>query len=211
MERSLLPTAATAVKTNRSITLHQGKSGKTGNCHDTGAPEKHDARGVVVYQRVVLLSPALAPAVHRWTMSMRSRSVSICLFFWLFAGCGQEATTPAPVHGRVFFKGVPLSHGSIVFTPDAERGGSGPLARGDIGPDGRYVLTTDGQTGAAPGWHRVTIVATDGPADRAQGTEFVDVHSLLPRKYAAPDLSGLEALVKTGEDNVLDFHLQPDP
>ena len=28
----------------------------------------------------------------------------------------------------------------IVFTPDADRGGHGPLAWGEVGPDGRYTL-----------------------------------------------------------------------
>jgi hypothetical protein len=124
------------------------------------------------------------------------------------AGCGQDDATPAPVHGRVFYQGVPLARGSIVFTPDAERGGSGQLARGDIGPDGRYTLTTDGHAGAAPGWHRVTIVAIEESPAPVPGTELNDVRSLLPRKYAAPDSSGLEALVKIGEDNSIDFHLE---
>jgi hypothetical protein len=126
----------------------------------------------------------------------------------LAAGCGHDDPATAAVRGRVFYKGVLLTRGSIVFSPDPDKGGSGPLARGDVRPDGSYALTTDGRPGAAPGWHRVTIVAVESPPAPPAGTAFADVRSLLPLKYAAADLSGLAALVKTGEDNVIDFHLE---
>ncbi|MGH7226332.1 MAG: hypothetical protein ACRELF_24210, partial [Gemmataceae bacterium] len=71
-------------------------------------------------------------------------------------GCGHDEQR-TPVRGRVFFHGQPLPGGTIVFTPDAERGGRGPLAYGEIDADGRYSLHSDGQPGAVPGWHRVTI------------------------------------------------------
>jgi hypothetical protein len=140
-------------------------------------------------------------------MSMRSSLVGLVLLL-LTAGCGHDDPAPAVVHGRVFYKGAPLTHGSIVFTPDLDRGGQGPLARGDVRPDGTYTLAVDGQPGAPPGWYRVTIVSVESPPAPQTGTAFADVHSLLPRKYAAPDLSGLEALVKLGEDNEIDFHLE---
>jgi len=123
------------------------------------------------------------------------------------AGCGQDDPALAPVRGRVFYKGSPLPGGSIVFTPDADKGAQGPLARGEVRPDGTYTLTTDGQPGAAPGWHRVTVVSVGATPDRPGAGGFADVQSLLPRQYAAPDLSGLERLVKPGEENVIDFHL----
>jgi hypothetical protein len=142
-------------------------------------------------------------------MSMRACLVGLglCASLLTAAGCGQDEPALAPVRGRVFYKGVPLTRGSIVFAPDADRGGSGPLARGDIQPDGTYKLTAGGRPGAAVGWQRVSVVALESPPPLPKGTEFADVRSLLPRKYAAPDLSGLDALVKVGDDNVIDFHL----
>jgi len=125
----------------------------------------------------------------------------------LGVGCGQDDPTPAPVRGRVYYQGALVTGGTIVFTPDADKGGRGPLARGDIRPDGSYTLASEGQPGAAPGWHRVTIVSVQAAPDKPIGTAFADVRSLLPRKYAAPDLSGLEGCVKPGEENVIDFHL----
>ena len=143
-------------------------------------------------------------------MSVRSSLARISLSAALLlaaAGCGHDDPALAPVHGRVYYKGAPLAGGSIVFTPDADKGGSGPIARGEIRPDGTYTLTTDGQPGATPGWHRITIVSVEAAPTKPAGSGFTDVHSLLPRQYAAPDLSGLERLVKPGEENVIDFHL----
>ncbi len=141
---------------------------------------------------------------------MRSSLVRLSLLAALLAataGCGSEASSTAPVRGRVFYKGSPLPGGSIVFTPDADKGCQGPLARGEIRPDGTYTLTTDGRPGAVPGWHRITIISVESSPRKPAGTAFADVRSLLPRQYAAPDLSGLERQVLVGEDNVIDFHL----
>jgi hypothetical protein len=140
-------------------------------------------------------------------MSTRSRLAGLLLLLQA-AGCGHDDPALAPVRGRVFYRGALLTHGSIVFTPDADRGGQGPLARGDIRADGTFTLTADGHPGAPPGWHRVSVVSVEAPLTKPTGTEFADVRSLLPRKYAAPDLSGLDAQVKSGEDNVIDFHLE---
>jgi hypothetical protein len=134
--------------------------------------------------------------------------VALAAVLLLAAGCGPDEVSLAPVRGRVFYKGAPLSGGSIVFAPDTDKGGSGPLARGEIAADGTYTLSTDGRTGAAAGWHRVTVVSVRAPAARPPAGAFADVHSLLPRRYAAPDLSGLEGLVKPGEGNAIDFHLE---
>jgi hypothetical protein len=141
------------------------------------------------------------------TWSSRARLTFAALLL-VAGGCGPDDPAPAPVRGRVFYKGAPLAGGSIVFTPDADRGGHGSLARGEVRPDGTYTLATEGRPGAAPGWHRVTIVSVQAAPAKPAGNEFADVRSLLPRKYAAPDLSGLQGFVKAGADNVIDFHLE---
>jgi hypothetical protein len=111
----------------------------------------------------------------------------------LAAGCSRGPTL-APVSGRVFYRGKPLSGGTIVFTPAPERGNSGPLATSAIGPDGRYTLSTDGKKGAVPGWHRITIASA--PKSTA-----------LPRDYRDPELSGLVREVKPGDPDPIDLHL----
>ena len=69
----------------------------------------------------------------------------------LLAGCSRPDAELAPVQGQVFYRGRPLAGGTIVFTPDPERGGHGPQAIAEIGTDGRYTLLTSGKKGAVPG------------------------------------------------------------
>jgi hypothetical protein len=112
------------------------------------------------------------------------------------AGCGGGADELAPVAGQVFYRGQPLTGGTIVFAPDPERGGRGPLALGAIGPDGRYSLRSDARYGAVPGWHRITIAPGDTPTEPP-----------LPGHYSDPEHSGLSREVRAGQPNVIDLHL----
>ena len=124
------------------------------------------------------------------------------------AGCGRPAAAPlAQVKGRVFYRGRPLPGGTIVFTPDPERGGHGPQACAEIGPDGRYQLRTGPEPGAVPGWHRVTVA----PASPAPGGDAPPTRNLspaLPARYSDPEQSGECREVKLGQLNTLDLHLQ---
>jgi hypothetical protein len=113
----------------------------------------------------------------------------------VLAGCGSEPAKREPVQGRVFYRNEPLRGGTIVFTPDAERGNQGPLATGEIQGDGRYTLHTGEEPGAVVGWHRVTIAA--GPDCQA-----------LPRRYSDPKLSDQSREVKAGQASAFDFHLE---
>jgi len=117
-------------------------------------------------------------------------------------GCGGEAK-PAAVQGRVLFRGQPLGGGTVVFTPDAERGASGPLATAEIGADGRYSLRTNGQPGAVPGWHRVTVA----PPSRSQAAGS-PVLATLPRHYSHAEHSGQCHEVKPGIVNTIDIQLE---
>jgi hypothetical protein len=110
------------------------------------------------------------------------------------AGCGGGDDSPRPVTGRVLYRGAPLAGGTIVFAPDPERGGDGPVAWGEIGADGRYALRTTTGEGASPGWHRVTFAAAAGKA--------------LPARYSDPARSGQTCEVKAGKANEIDFELQ---
>ena len=120
---------------------------------------------------------------------------------WLI-GCGQKPATLNQVSGKVLYRGNLLQGGVIVFSPDTNRGESGPIAYGKIKADGTYTLTTGDAPGAAAGWYRVTISSevTNGALDPAP-------ISRIPEKYRDPALSKLECEVKANRDNHLDFNL----
>jgi hypothetical protein len=118
------------------------------------------------------------------------------------AGCGSDSAALTPVCGKVYYQGMPLSRGTVVFIPDENRGNRGPLARAEIQPDGTYALRTDDADGAVPGWHKVTIVAVD------DGPFATGPRSLLPKKYSDPGLSDLSYLVEPGKENGIDLRLQ---
>jgi hypothetical protein len=117
----------------------------------------------------------------------------------LAAGCGHGGDAElVPVYGKVSFRGRPLAGGTIVFTPDPERGGRGPLAVGTIAGDGKFTLRSEGKLGVVPGWHRITVC---GPA--VAGDE-----SALPCRYTDPEHSGLAREVLAGKANVFDLPLE---
>jgi hypothetical protein len=107
-------------------------------------------------------------------------------------GCGKDEEKLAPVRGTVYFNGEPLHGGTIVFTPDPERGGSGPVAVAEVAADGTYHLHTEKQEGATPGWHRVTLAGNATP---------------LPARYCDPERSQENHEVKAGKVNVIDIRL----
>jgi len=122
-------------------------------------------------------------------------------------GCGTKAPKLTPVRGKVFFKGSPLHSGTIVFTPDPDRGGRGPLARAEIQADGSFTLRTDEETGAVAGWHRITVLAVEISAAAPAGQRFVEPRLLLPSRYCDPEMSGLLREVKAGQENNFDLYL----
>ena len=121
----------------------------------------------------------------------------VCWALVLLVGCGRSGEGLAPVSGQVFYRGNPLSGGTIVFTPDPERGGSGPQAWAEIKADGRFSLFTDTRKGAVPGWHRVTIAPCQ--ADRSRR---------LPHRYRDPEQSGQCFEVKADSVNTCVLHLE---
>jgi hypothetical protein len=124
----------------------------------------------------------------------------------LLAGCGGGDDKLPQVQGRVFFRGTPLNGGTIVFTPDPDRGGHGPLAAGEIQPDGRYTLYTGQEPGAVPGWHKVTVAPASPIQPPNNGAGVVPM-AVLPRQYSHPERSGQVHEVKPGIGNNIDIYL----
>ena len=92
-------------------------------------------------------------------------------------GCGGDSdqshptSPPAPAKGRITHRGKPLTGGRVIFEPTD----GGHEARGEIGPDGSFVLTThqDGD-GAVLGVHRVLIEGVM-PPPKTRGETHVRV------------------------------------
>ena len=112
------------------------------------------------------------------------------------AGCGSSVPGIAklvPVNGRVTVDGVPLTHGSLVFKPDAARGNSSPHEPlGEIDAQGQYRLVTAGHAGAPPGWYKVAVVAVE-PVD--PNHPYAARPSLIDSRYGTTLTSGLEVEV----------------
>jgi hypothetical protein len=132
---------------------------------------------------------------------MRILFAAAALLVLLVTGCEQGPVTFVPVHGKVFYRGVSLHTGTVVFTPDTLRGNNGPLATADIQADGSFTLRTGAVSGAVPGWHRITVLAVEAPKSGGRP------RWLLPEKYSDPELSGLSGEVKAGQANTINLNL----
>lgn len=89
------------------------------------------------------------------------RQASLICLCACFTGCGrQNDFRTTPVQGVVTCNGIPVTSGTIVFSPVATQGViTGQPGAGPIGPDGAFKLTTyqDGD-GAIIGTHSVSIL-----------------------------------------------------
>ncbi len=126
----------------------------------------------------------------------------LALFLALAAGCGRTGPL-AEVQGKVLYGGSPVAGASVVFAPDPTRGGTGPLAIGETGPDGSFALTTEGHSGVSPGWYRVTVMAIAPSTD----THAEPPRCLLPDRYRDPEASGLSCEIKPGLKNDVTLRL----
>ena len=148
----------------------------------------------------ILLSPC-----HPVTLS--PCHILLAFLAFLAAGCDGKQPKLTPVRGTVYYRGVPLTTGTIVFTPDPERGGRGPLAQAEIKPDGSYILQTDNSLGAVPGWHLPTVSALQPAAPPASGQGFSVPLNLIPPKYSQPGSCPPQE-VKAGQENTINISLE---
>ena len=114
-------------------------------------------------------------------------------------------TDLAPVSGKVTFQGKPLADAKVVFVPTGKDEPDRPAAVTDA--EGAFELICDDQAGAPPGNYQVVIMAFK-PATDADDSESKPP-SLIPVKYNTPKTSGLTAVVKDQDENVIDFTLTP--
>lgn len=123
------------------------------------------------------------------------------LLLLVAAGCDRSPPALAPARGHISVDGRPLRGGTVVFTPDAQRGTRGPISFAEIDVNGSFVLASDSGPGAIAGWHRVTIAPPPDMAALVAGLE----------RYRHPDHSGLQYEVKVGQDNEFKIALELEP
>lgn len=101
-----------------------------------------------------------------------------------------------PVHGALMLDGQPISGARIVFMS-----ASGMIGAARTDDNGRYLVRMGGQKGLPPGSYRVSIrsnKSNSAPEDAV----------LTPKKYGAPETSGLMIDVHASDTNVFDFELK---
>jgi hypothetical protein len=105
--------------------------------------------------------------------------------------------TTYEVKGRIVLaNGKPLTTGRVTFIASDDLR---PPASGDLGPDGRFTLTTrDRGDGAAPGPYKVRIEPAEVRTKARRA-----VRPIFPLKYVDEDSSGLTVTVRA-EPNQLD-------
>ena len=121
------------------------------------------------------------------------------------SGCSRPGRLPtAPVRGTVKLDGSPVTSGVVVFLPERGR-----AAKGEIRPDGSFVLGTYGTSdGAIIGTHRVGIIARDGgPPSEADVIAGKKPSWNVPQRYTGPETSGLIIEVRGGISNECDLSL----
>jgi hypothetical protein len=122
-----------------------------------------------------------------------ARALPACLILFA-AGCGGAARPPVySVDGTLTYTdGTPVPGGASV-TFHTESGGKAYQARGAVGPDGRFRLTTfDADDGAVAGEHKVSVAAIPGGEERPAPT--------VPPQYASTETSGLTVTVQSGSN-----------
>lgn len=136
---------------------------------------------------------------------MKNTGQLICCWLLLkvlvVTGCGERGPKLYEVSGTINFKGQPVPAGTVMFTPDQRKGGSGPSGLANI-KSGRYNTADFDGTGVMGGPYVVQIIGLDGkPTEMCPDgvplfpdyTETID----LPRQNSIKDFELSAALRKS--------------
>lgn len=125
---------------------------------------------------------------------MRLLSFNVCLVVLLAAGCSDGRLPTRPVKGKVTFRdGRPLAGGVVELRslrPDAKH----LNARGEIGPDGAFVLGTySPRDGAVEGDHEAIV--TPAPPSDSRANERPPSKPAIHDRFRSYERSGLRFTV----------------
>jgi hypothetical protein len=118
------------------------------------------------------------------------------------SGCGASSVDLATVAGQITVDRAPLVSGTVVFTPDAERGNATvEVYRASVDGEGRYRIAA----GVPRGWYRVAVFALRTPSGGIRPPEW-----LANQRYSDPKTSGLAVeVVVPPPAGSFDFDLKP--
>jgi hypothetical protein len=139
---------------------------------------------------------------------MRPRAFPLLYLLALLGASGCNTALEEmriPVEGKVTLAGKPLTTGTIILKPDAEKGNTSKHEpRGKIDSQGNYQVETALKSGAPPGWYKVGVMAFE-PGDPKN---YVVGKSLIDEDYNDPDKTGVVIeVVKTPTPGAYDIKL----
>jgi hypothetical protein len=129
----------------------------------------------------------------------------------MMPGCWRtRAANLVAVSGRVMIDGRPLTIGTVAFQPDLSRGNSSKdLPMGSIDENGAYELFTVGKPGAAPGWYKVLVYASEPSSGPGRAGQFPANRSLVHAKYTDLNQTDLAIEIPSVPDGgMCDLNLQ---
>ena len=130
-----------------------------------------------------------------------AKNCALLILGCMIWGCGSKSEKKQSVQGTVWYRGMPLPGGVIIFVPDEARGNSGPLCRSSIAADGNFHLAQE----VPSGWYRIAIAPL--PTE-AESLPSVSVPYPGPaRRYRNPELSGLTGEIRNSAENHFEFVL----
>ena len=148
-----------------------------------------------------------------WTLAAASVLV-------VAAGCGGGVGLPegetGTVSGKITFDGKPIPAGSLVTFANEKHGF---IATGTVAADGTYSLQMRGGPDILAGAYRVAVTPPTSAQPEMSQAEYDKMMteggkppepkkvSEIPKKYQAPEGSGLTYEVKAGENTGADFEL----
>jgi len=134
----------------------------------------------------------LKPTRMPESMNRAANGIATAMLVVMFLGCGDGRPARVPTSGQVLIDGKPLEHGFVQVVPSGQR-----PATGQLGPGGRFVLTTfDPDDGCVRGKHPAAVIALesiDGSSQRWHA----------PKKYMSVETSGLEVDISEPTDSLV--------
>lgn len=158
------------------------------------ASDPNDAASSETHQSDNVDQQTAAPKGVRWMQMILTAVVIVLIGGIGFGGAWYVANTePAlyPVHGFVFLDGEPMAGGAVI----SFHANDWPGALAGIADDGSFYFTTNGETGAYEGLHRITFTYMD---------KGFPPTSLLPAEYTDPGSTTftIDVNAQTGDEDI---------